>query len=221
MIRAFKHTEPVELAASVTGSGPPLILLHGNGESRAIFDQLVPELVASFTVYSLDSRGHGESPAAPLTYQAMADDVARFIRDHRLEHPALFGFSDGGIVGLLLAIQHPGLLSGLVVAGANLTPFGVSARCFMTTTWRFARTRDPLARLMAGGPWISPSSLREISVPTLVLAGERDLIRRSETQRIARHIPDAELRIMPGENHESYITHSPKLAPTLKQFLAA
>ena len=87
-----------------SGEGRPLILLHGNGETHAIFDKALPLLAARFTVYAIDSRGHGESEGADAYHYAdMKEDVRCFIQELKLEKPVLYGFSDGGIIGLLLA----------------------------------------------------------------------------------------------------------------------
>lgn len=106
------------------GQGSPVVLLHGNNQSHRIFDLLIRQLKRDHTVYALDSRGQGRSETGdrPLTYGQMARDTAAFIRLLGLRRPALYGFSDGGIVGLLLAIHHPELLSRLAVSGANAQP---------------------------------------------------------------------------------------------------
>ena len=105
------------------GEGQPFLLVHGNGETHEIFDVLIPELAEHYTVYAIDSRGHGLS-ASPkeLHYMDMADDMAAFIDALELKAPLFYGFSDGGIVGLLLASKYPDKLSKLMISGANLTP---------------------------------------------------------------------------------------------------
>ncbi len=100
-LKLFYHKE---------GSGRPVILLHGNGEDHTIFDVAIRDLARSYTVYALDSRAHGKSDPVPsLTYREMAEDVAAFIRQQGLEKPALVGFSDGGVVALLVALRWPDL----------------------------------------------------------------------------------------------------------------
>ena len=80
--------------------------------------------------------------------------------------------------------------------------------------------RDPKLLLMLREPRIAPSALRSVTVPTLVLAGSRDLIREKHTRLIAASLPDARLRILPGETHGSYIVHSEKLARLLLEELS-
>lgn len=110
----------VSICYEQQGGGRPVILLHGNGGSHHTFDGLIKRLSASYTVYAPDSRGHGHSgKAGPLSYEQLASDTAELIRVLGLEKPMLYGFSDGGIVGLLVASGWPGLLSKLAVSGAN------------------------------------------------------------------------------------------------------
>lgn len=210
-LKLFYHKE---------GSGRPVILLHGNGEDHTIFDVAIKDLARSYTVYALDSRSHGKSDPVPtLTYREMAEDVAAFIRQQGLEKPALVGFSDGGVVALLVALRWPELPGKLVVAGANMTPAGIKQpwRTLMRVQNRISP--DPKLDLMLTQPHLAGWQLTGITAPTLVLAGEKDLIDETQTRRIARSIPGAKLLILPGETHGSYVVHSDKLYPAMANFL--
>ena len=106
------HVNGVKLYYRVSGHGPAVILVHGNGEDHSIFDETAALLSCDYTVYALDSRGHGKSSVVEtLGYQNMADDVASFIRKLDIRKPVFCGFSDGAIIGMLVAEQNPGLLS--------------------------------------------------------------------------------------------------------------
>ena len=103
----------VKLYYDVVGIGSPLILIHGNGESHEIFDEAVKLLSEHFTCYLLDSRGHGQSQkVSEYHYADMAEDVYQFIQALSLHNITFYGFSDGGIIGLLLASRYPDCLSG-------------------------------------------------------------------------------------------------------------
>lgn len=203
-----------------SGEGSPVILVHGNGETHEIFDVLIPELAKEHTVYALDSRGHGQS-ATPkeFHYADMAEDVAEFIDALSLKQPAFYGFSDGGIIGLLLASKYPDKLSCLMISGANLRPKDLKRRFLRKMKHHYRKSRNPLFLLMLTEPDIDAAQLSFISVPTLVLAGEKDIVKKSATRRIARAIPHAALRILEGENHGSYVEHSPRLFPLIQEFL--
>lgn len=202
------------------GEGPSLILAHGNGEDHTIFDRLVPRLAESFTVYAVDSPGHGKSQKPEeYCYDVLANAFSAFIRQLGLERPAFCGFSDGGIIGLLLASSQPELLSRLVVCGANLAPQGLKRRWRVLFRTEFLFTRSPLLRMMLKEPQITAEGLARIEIPTLVLAGARDIVREPETRAIAAGIPGAELHILTGETHGSYVIHTARLFPLLQDFL--
>jgi len=101
-------TDGVEIAYDLTGSGPPLVLVHGLTESRRAWDPLVPALAEHHTVVAIDMRGHGESgPAAIYDPPAMADDVAAVVSGLDLDPPVVVGHSMGGIVVTAFAGAHP------------------------------------------------------------------------------------------------------------------
>lgn len=202
------------------GEGQPFILVHGNGESHEIFDVLIPKLAENYTVYAIDSRGHGLS-ATPkeLHYADMADDMAAFIDALALDKPLYYGFSDGGIIGLILAFQYPNKLSRLMISGANLIPKDLTGKFYNSIKKKYRKEPSECLRLMLEEPNITPADLLKITVPTLILAGEKDIVSKKGTLRIARMITHATLVIVPGEGHNSYIEHSDKLYPLLQEFL--
>ena len=218
----FFEVNGIELYYEKTGHGPPVILLHGNGEDNSIFSVLIEELSQKYTVYAIDSRDHGKSgKVETLDYETMMEDIAELIKELDIRKPILFGFSDGGIIGLLMAIRHPNLLSKLIVSGANTHPGG-SRRIFTilgNIVYFFSRSRK--FKLMLTQPDITAAELNTITVPTLVLAGSRDFVRDSHTREIAENIPGSELRILKGETHTSYVIRSKKLYGIIEPFLQA
>lgn len=213
----FQHVNGIQLYYEVTGSGSPLVMVHGNGEDHTIFNEAVDVLKDRFTVYTVDSRDHGQSTkVSELHYSDMADDLLVFLNDLDLRDVTFYGFSDGGIIGLLLA-QKTDRLSRLIVSGANLTPDGVkgSLRLFIKIMYFF--TKDSKLKMMLNEPHITAESLSAISVPTTVMAGEKDLIRRKETDAIAAAIPGSKLRIIKGEGHGSYIVHKTRIAELIME----
>lgn len=108
------------------GSGKPLILLHGNKEDHTIFNKLINALMDRFTIYALDSRGHGKSGITDeFHYSDMADDVLNLIDELKLDKPCFYGFSDGGIIGLLCCIKRPDAFEKMIISGANITTKGL------------------------------------------------------------------------------------------------
>ncbi len=210
----------IELCYEKKGEGQPLILIHGNGEDHTIFDAIMEPLSADFTVYALDSRGHGDStPVDTFDYGEMAEDVRGFIKALGLERPAVYGFSDGGIIGLMLAYKYPELLSALVVSGANTTPDGLKEIWLDKFRRAYERTGKDSIKMMLEQPNISKADLASIRIPVLVTAGSEDMIEDDHTRYIADSIPDSSLEIYEGETHESYVEHHPKMAAVIRDFL--
>jgi pimeloyl-ACP methyl ester carboxylesterase len=212
----------VTLHYAAAGDGQPIVLVHGNGEDHDLFDTEIRQLLeAGFRVYAPDSRGQGANePLDEYHFDDMAEDMYQFIRALGLEKPAFYGHSDGGIIGLLLEINHPGTLGIMAVSGVNLVPEGIVPEFIEEYTQINEKEHDPLITLMLTEPHIDPESLREISIPVLVTAGENDLILPSETDRIYSNLPDAELVIVEGADHGSYIVESEIMGNLLLDFFA-
>lgn len=213
-------TNTIQLYYEKSGIGRPLILLHGNGETHHIFDSAVAVLKQHFTVYTLDTRGHGESSAvSEYHYADMAQDVYDFITALQIEKPILYGFSDGGIVGLKLAIQHPNLLSALVASGANTKPSGLKRRWLWLFKLIYTFTRSSQYKLMVTEPDIADSMLHQIQIPVHLTAGGRDMISDAHTLHIHENIIGSTLKVFKGETHSSYILKGHKLADYLLEQL--
>lgn len=210
----------VKLYYDVVGTGSPLILIHGNGESHEIFDEAVKLLSEHFTCYLLDSRGHGQSQkVSEYHYADMAEDVYQFIQALSLQNITFYGFSDGGIIGLLLASRYPDLFGRMIISGANTSPAAISGwveEAFQN--WRQIMKKSALFKLMMTEPDITREQLAAIQIPTLVLAGSEDVIDETDTRFIAESIPGADLRILPGEDHDSYIVGSTKVAELILEY---
>lgn len=196
------------------GKGKPLILLHGNGEDSSYFESQMDYFSQTRRVIAVDTRGHGRSPRgpAPFTIRQFAEDLREFVEEMGIEREDLLGFSDGGNIALIFALRYPERVDRLILNGANLWSRGVKpsvqipiilgyyAASFFGHFSGKARANAELLRLMVKDPNIEQEELRNIQSPTLVIAGERDMIREEHTRLIAAEIPGAELRIIPGDH---------------------
>ena len=110
----------------IHGTGMPLILIHGGVASGEMFNQILPALSAKRQVVAVDLQAHGRTADIdrPLSYEAMADDIAGLIRYLGIEKADLMGYSVGGGVALRTAIQHPDLVRKLVVVSATFSRDG-------------------------------------------------------------------------------------------------
>lgn len=199
-------------------NGRPVVLIHGNGGShKSMRTQAMQLAKTGYRVYSPDSRGQGANP--PLDeyhYSDMVEDSWCFIREMGLDKPAAYGWSDGGIILLMLEMAHPGTCSMIAASGANLYPdCGDGFEDFKN--W-ILRDGSPLAMMMLYEPQIDPKDLSAIKCPALICAGSEDLISVEHTKLIADSIPGSELEIFQGEDHGSYIKKSPKAGRRLLEF---
>ena len=226
-------SEPLHV--DVSGDGPVLVLLHGNGEDARSLAPVAAGLSRDHSVIAPDARAHGRSPrgTGPLTLPRTADDVAALLTALGVPGPVdVVGYSDGGNVALLLALRHPGLVRSLVLYGANTYPSGLSARtrAEVTLTWLAQRARglvDPRARvradvtdLMVRQPRIPLRALSRVSVPVLVAAGEHDVVRRAHTEAVAAHLPQGRLLVVPGADHGLPVADPDAFTAVVRDFLS-
>lgn len=209
----------VNLFYAAEGCGKPVILLHGNGGSHNDLETTHRELSqAGYMVYALDSRGQGANPRLDeYHYKDMATDVYEFIKSKGLDKPAVFGFSDGGNIALQLEVMYPGTLGAIATGGANIFVEGALIPEF-AEGFLAQPTDEPLVIMLQNEPTMTVEDMRTISCPALIMSGEHDLILADHTRLIGENIPSGEVRIIPGEDHGSYICNSPELTPILLEF---
>lgn len=211
----------LDLVYAVRGpeDGKPVVLVHGNGGShKSMATQAKQLALKGYRVYSPDSRGQGANPVLEeYHYADMMEDTFRIIGELGLDKPALYGWSDGGIIALMLEMAHPGTCSMIALSGANLYPdCGPGFEEFKS--W-ILEQGTPLALMMLSEPDIRPEELSAITCPALVTAGSKDLISEEHTRLIADNIPDSELVIVKGATHSSFIKKNPRMGRLLIDFL--
>lgn len=202
------------------GSGSPLLLLHGNGEDHTIFNPLTEKLANHFSVYAIDSRNHGQSSKTEdFSYQSMAEDIIQFIEKLNLKNVSLVGFSDGAIIAALIEISKPKTFRKIALLGINLKPSDFKAENLAYLKEEYAKTNDPLFKMMLEEPNIELQSLKEITCPTLVVKAEDELFNDSLYENMMQTLPNAQLLTMKGHDHASYVVESDVLYSDLINFL--
>jgi len=214
------HVNNIDIWYKVSGQGDPIVLLHGNGQDHHFFRKLKRKLSENYTVYAPDSRDHGKSGKVKyLDYMSNMNDIAELIRILKINKPILYGFSDGGIVGLLLAIHYPHLLKKLIVSGANTNPDGIRPIPLAFVKLAYLLTSSIKLQMMLTQPNITSEELNTIITPTLVLAGRHDVIRTEHTCELAENIPGSELKLLWGESHASYVSKTNKIYGIITEFI--
>jgi pimeloyl-ACP methyl ester carboxylesterase len=208
----------IRLYYETFGSGPPVLVLHGGTGSLEDMRCQIAALAAERFVVAPDSRGQGRSSDAdvPLSYGLMADDMLKLLDRLAIGRVDIVGWSDGGIIGLDLAIHHPERVRRLVAIGANYDVDGLAHPPALTSRpprppWVYSHyAPDPghwpvlyqkVITMWRTLPHYSMSELGGIKAPTLIVAGEFDEIKREHTDRLVKAIPEAQEFIVTGATH--------------------
>ncbi len=228
----------------IHGSGKPLLLMHGGLVFIESFYNQIPALAKEFMVIAPDSRAHGRSSdtAQPLSYKQMAKDMASLLEKLKLKKVDIVGWSDGGIIGLDLAINRPDLVNKLVVIGTNFHTNGMTREGLDMTkkmspdTAEIKPARDFYQRIApepARWPvflekvknmWLTqpnyaPAELKRIKAPTLIILGEKDSIRKDHGEEMQRIIPGSKLLIIKGASHFVVMEKPEELNKAIINFL--
>ena len=219
----FAGVNGLDMYYEVHGEGPPLLLLHGG--SSSIPEKWISLFETQFQVIAMEQMGHGRTADVvdrPFHYHDMAEDTLQLMHHLAIERAVVVGYSDGGIIGLDMAIHHPQRVTKLVVTGANARSDGYTAE-----NLEWASSFDPdsepaskdYARLSPDGPdhwpiflsrlkamWaVEPNFTREeltsIKAPTLIIVGDSDIVMPEHAVEMFRTIPDAQLCVVPGAGH--------------------
>lgn len=216
------------------GTGEPLLLLHGNGQSIWAFHQQIPELAKTYRVIAVDTRAQGRSTntAPKLDYDLFAADMKTLLDSLHLKNVNVLGWSDGGNTALIMAIKYPEYVNKIMVMGANLHAGTDAIKKSMldrtaSAIKQLEKSADPknqntllLLKMLLTEPNIAPADLQKITAKALIMAGENDLVVDTHTRLIAANIKNAQLAIFKGEGHDAP-DHNPTLFnKTVLDFLA-
>ncbi|WP_348800629.1 alpha/beta fold hydrolase [Flavobacterium adhaerens] len=207
----------IDFYYEIYGTGEPLLLLHGNNESINSFRFQIDSLQSKYKVIAVDSRCQGRSSCndIEMSYDQMADDMNVFINYLMLDKVNILGWSDGGNTGITMALKYPAKVKTLVTMGANLYPNtdaiepefwqkfkgdirkGQLAKIFIPSL----KTNIRVSKMCLKYPDIKPQSLNAIQIPVLVLAGEKDVIKKEHTELIANNLKKSELHFFSNSTH--------------------
>ena len=207
------------------GSGSPLVLIHGGLSSSWDWLGVIPDLASRHRVIVVEMRGHGSSALGnlPFTYRLLASDVIAVLDSLEISSADVAGWSDGGNVGLLMALDHPERVRKLVAISANYHPSGVSEAALapvsenpaVAGSWigrvlyefqsdipeQWPHLQQQVTNMWQSYPQLNPEDLNRISSSTLIIVGENDFIEREHSKIMASAIPNSTLIVFPGVGH--------------------
>lgn len=199
----------IEVYYEIYGEGEPLLLIHGNGGSIGGHRQKIEFFKSDYKVIAMDSRGHGKTKdiGDSLTYENMTQDINAVLDQLKIDSCYIWGQSDGGIIGLKLAIDYPDKVKKLAIFGANLRP-EPNVVYSDIENWlndALAKVADDYKKrllwLLKYQPQIQTDDLTKISAPVLIMTGDRDVIRLEHSIEIFSNIKESNLFVMPGATH--------------------
>jgi pimeloyl-ACP methyl ester carboxylesterase len=219
----------INLYYETYGSGKPLILFHGNGGSINAFKYQIPYFEKLYKVIAVDSRLQGKSggSADTLSYDMMAADFAGLLDYLHIDSAYVLGWSDGGIDGILLAMNYPRKVKKLAVTGANIVPDSTAMPAADIESMQKAvlspdksQKEKTLNRMMLYQPRIPYADLKKIHCQVLVMAGDRDIIKPEHTLKIYQSLPSASLCIFPDSYHHVCLQHPAMFNEIVQAFFA-
>jgi len=231
----------IALYYAIYGHGAPLVLLHGGLASADYWSDQIPAFAEAHQVIVLDSRGHGRSTRdlRPYSYDLMASDVLALLDYLHIAKASIVGWSDGGIIGLDIAMNHPERVDRLFAFGANFDLSGLepgAEKNPVVSTYIANAGRDyarlsptpkdydafvtAISAMWNSQPNFTTGDLARITAPTMIADGEYDeWIRREHTETLARAIPGAKLVIMPGVSHFAHFQAPEEYNRTVLAFI--
>ncbi len=225
----------LDMAVVIEGAGPDVVLLHGGGDGADGMAALQTRLATTHRVTAPEQRGHGRTPdPGSMSFAEMADDTIRLLDTLGISGADVVGWSDGGILALLIARERPDLVRRVVAIGASLAmdsePAPLSPddidwiRTVDPTTVEMpiaVETRRRLLAMWLEGPALSLDDLADVAPPVLVVAADRDMITLDHTVAMCRGLPAAQLAILPGSRHDVPRTDPDLVATVIERFLAS
>jgi len=226
------------------GQGEPVLLLHGGLSNKLSWFSQIPWLVSSGRrVILIDTRGHGYSTKghSKLSYQIFAEDTLQVLDKLGIQRTDVVGWSDGGIIALLLGLEAPQRIGKIIAISANFHPSGVLPETDSTPSvaehfllkpvtdwvrgiWSGAGEQHPsleaeIKTLWHTEPQLGQADLQAITAPTLVVVGENDIIDLKHSNELARLLANGRIEVITGAGHAAPLTHAQQINQLIASFL--
>jgi pimeloyl-ACP methyl ester carboxylesterase len=231
----------IEMYYAVYGEGSPVLLIHGGLGHADIWSSQVIDLMKDHKVIVADSRGHGRSTrnADPYGYDLMASDYVALLDFLKIDKVDLVGWSDGGIIGIDIAMKNPGRVNKVFAQAANVTTVGVIPTVMENKTFAAYIVRSgedykkmsptpteydafvtQISQMWASQPNWTDAELGKISVPVAIVLGDHDeAIFRDHTDKMAAAIPGSKEIILKDASHFAMMQDPAGYTAAVREFL--
>ncbi len=242
-VAGYAPVNGIHMYYAVYGAGDPVLLIHGGLGHADLWANQVRDLMKDHTVIVADSRGHGRSSrnAEAHSYGLMAADYLALLDYLKFDKVDLVGWSDGGIIGIDIALDHPERLRKLFAHAANVTVDGLDPKVMESKVFgayitrmgeaypKMSKTPDQfdafveqISHMWATQPAWTDAELGKITVPTAIVLGDHDeAITRAHTEHMAQVIPGATLVILPDTSHFSMLQDPKGYTEAVRDFIDA
>lgn len=211
----FMDVNGIKLYYEVYGEGEPVLMLHGNGQSISAFMNQKDTFAKKYKVIIVDCRERGKSTydkTKELTFDIQTEDLKQFLDKLNIKKTKILGWSDGGILALSMAMKYPEMVDKIACSGANIFPEGVkdielrSMKEMLTNLIKENKDHKndiliDLLNLDVKYPNWKYEDLNKIQCPSLIIAGDKDIIKTDHTVKIAESIQKGQLAIIPNSSH--------------------
>ncbi|MGO7566926.1 alpha/beta fold hydrolase [Rhizobium ruizarguesonis] len=205
------------------GEGEPILFIHGGLGNADVWGHQVADFAKDHLVIVADSRGHGRSTRSqqPFGYDLMTSDYVALLDYLKIDKVTLVGWSDGGIIGIDMAMKHPEKLMRVIAHAANVTTDGLKADVMSNKTFNdyinvageYYRKLSPtpneydafvkqISHMWKTQPAWTEADLGKIAVPVTLAIGDHDeAVKLDHTEMMAKDIPGAKLVILKDASH--------------------
>lgn len=220
------------------GNGEPLLLIHGNGANIKLMENQIEYFKSKYRVIIADNRGHGKSELKTdsLTYTQITKDWDGLVNYLELDSINVLGWSDGGIIALKMGISKQSKIKKIIAMAANLRPDTTAVHSWAPNSVMKSEilAKEMIAKgdtsrdwklklqhygLLLNQPNISHNELKKISVPVLIVAGDRDIIKNEHSVEIFEQLSKGQLCIMAGSTHVAPKTKPEMFNEIVNRFL--
>jgi pimeloyl-ACP methyl ester carboxylesterase len=243
-VRAYAEVNGLHMYYEIHGRGRPILLLHGGIADDSFWSKTIPALAKDHQVIAPEQMGHGHTadlPSREFSYTQMAEDTAALLAQLRVASVDIVGWSDGGIIGYLLAVHHPQLVRKLVTSGSNVDGDGLPPPTtaevkpeqlpqFFRDEYEKVSPDGPqhyplfvrrVAAMWRKYPYVARGKLAGIHCPTLIIVGDHDFFPVEPALRLAQAIPGAQLMVVPGAGHGTFLNKPELMNLAVLEFLEA